>query len=167
MTKTTAAERPLFLTPETERPLRKARAHKSKLPAGYVDAIVGGERVILALKPATTEKAIEIQIRKALTCAGIRVMKHDVQLCWSCRKKPRKTTGLGAHAADLICIVPPYGRFLAIEVKRPSNRNAKRDTPQRLWAKWTRFYGGIAGVATSVEEAFVLVNEARRTAKFG
>lgn len=48
------------------------------------------------------------------------------------------------------------GRHIAIEVKRPQTRNALRPD-QRVYLDQVREAGGIAGVATCVEEAFALV----------
>lgn len=131
------------------------RTRKAKGPQ-LVDAIIDGERVLLAVNPEPLEKGIEIQIRVALDGLGsVMCMKHAVD-------NRNLRTGLGLGVADLICIVGPYGRFCAIEVKRPSTRNAKRDELQRRWMKRVRECGGIAGVATCVAEALALVALARR-----
>jgi hypothetical protein len=108
-----------------------------------------------------TEKVIETRIRIALVAVGVMCMKHRVEMCPHCGGKPKKGQGLGYGCADLICVVPPYGRLLAIEVKRPHTRNAKRDEHQRRWMKVVQQFGGVAGVATSVEEAFALLKLAR------
>jgi len=52
------------------------------------------------------------------------------------------------------------GRVIAIEVKRPATRNALTDE-QRQYLEQVRAAGGLAGVATSVEEAVAIV-EGRR-----
>lgn len=113
-------------------------------------------------KPAPLERKIEEEIRVALSKAFIMCMKHRVELCPHCGGAPKKGSGLGLGCADLICVVPPYGRFLAIEVKRPSAKNAKRDEHQRQWMSVVRAHGGVAGVATNVDEAFTLLALARR-----
>ena len=108
------------------------------------------------------EKEIQPRIREVVaSLPDVRVFEHNVFPCWDCGKRPSKDTGLGEHAADLLVIVGPYGRACFIEVKRPSNRNAKRDAPQREWAKFVRRVGGVAGVATNEAEAIALVAEAR------
>ena len=123
---------------------------------------VNGESVVVYNPPkGALEREIEIQIRVAICAQGILCFKHTVETCKMCGSRPTARTGLGTGCADLICIVPPYGRFLAIEVKRPKTRNAKRDAHQRKWIAMVRRYGGVAGVATSVEEAMALVAEAR------
>lgn len=140
----------------------KRHRGKRAVADGLIEAVIGGERVLLALSPDPKERGIQIQIVTALGAAGIRVMPHTVVPCYRCGAKPNPKTGLGVHAADLICVVPPYGRFCAIEVKRPKTRAAKRDENQRRWAHWIRHYGGVAGVATNVDEAFELIALARR-----
>lgn len=171
-----ARESGLFLDPEMNirsvpdvqvSPRKRERkvAHKhrsSKKKTGLVDAIIDGERVLLATEPEPLEKGIQLQILTALSAAGIRVLPHRIYPCPSCGTRPPPSAGLGKFCADVICVVPPYGRFCAIEVKRPSTRNAKRDAGQREWAKWIRHYGGVAGVATNIDEAFDLIAMARR-----
>ena len=128
----------------------------------FIDGVVNGERVLIAKDPAPSERGIQLQIVTALSAAGVRVLQHRIYPCHRCGQRPSPQTGLGAHAADLLCIVPPYGRACFIEVKRPKTRNAKRDALQREWARWIRKFGGVAGVATSVDEAMALVEQARR-----
>lgn len=111
---------------------------------------------------SSLESVIETEIREHLNRAHVRVMKHEILPCWNCRAKPRPTTGLGTHASDLHLVVPPYGRYVAMEVKRPETRNAKRDEMQREWMKWIRYHNGVAGVVTNVDEAFSLIEIARR-----
>lgn len=48
------------------------------------------------------------------------------------------------------------GKVIAIEVKRPSTRNNLTDE-QRAYLDQVKRAGGLAGVATSVEEAFAIV----------
>lgn len=135
------------------------RRHRGKkaVAKSLVDAVINGERVLLAeLPPDALEKEIEIHIRAALNAAGIMCMKHHVDM--------RSTfgRGLGVGVADLVCVVRPYGRFLAIEVKRPGYSPSDVRPEQTKWMAVVRRYGGIAGIATSVEEAFRLVDLARR-----
>lgn len=139
----------------------KRTSQRRKKAGGLVDAIVGGERVLLATAPAPLERGIQIQIVTALSAAGIRVLQHRIFPCVQCGRRPPKHAGLGRYTADVLCIVPPYGRACFIEIKRPKTKNAKRDAEQREWAKWIRHYGGVAGVATNIDEAFALVQIAR------
>ncbi len=121
----------------------------------FIDGIVDGERVLIATSTEPREKGIEIEIRVALATAGVMCMKHHVDF------RAAFGRGLGRGVADLICVVPPYGRFLAIEVKRPSTRG-KLSKVQERWISVVRRFGGVAGVATSVDEAMALVEQARR-----
>lgn len=105
-------------------------------------------------KSSQLEKGIEIRIRVELAAAGVLVMKHNID-----RRSPFGG-GLGLGVSDLICVVPPYGRFLGIEVKRPTTRT-HTSKKQKAWLAVVRRFGGVTGVATSVEEAMALVAEAR------
>lgn len=65
--------------------------------------------------------------------------------------------GLGVGSADLVGIVAPSGRLFAIEVKTPEGKT----TPEQdAWLATIRRFGGVAGVARSVEEAMAIVDEA-------
>ncbi len=107
-----------------------------------------------------SEKQIETAIRVALSMSHVMCMKNRIEACWQCRAKPKKTDGLGLGSADLICIVPPVGRLLAIECKAEKGRTTE---DQERWLAQVRKYGGVAGVARSVEEAFRLVDLARKS----
>ncbi len=77
------------------------------------------------------------------------------------KKSGRIKSGLAIGSADLIGIVAPHGRFLSIEVKGPKGRLSP---PQKQWIATVQAFGGVAGVAHSLSEALVLVEEARRPA---
>jgi hypothetical protein len=112
---------------------------------------------VLVHKPKPErEKAIEIRIRVALAAAGVLVMKHNID-----RRSPFGT-GLGIGVSDLICVVPPDGRFLGIEVKRPGFSPSDVRDEQRRWLEIVLRHGGVTGIATSEAEAMALVEEARR-----
>lgn len=68
--------------------------------------------------------------------------------------------GLAVGSSDLIGIVGPYGRFLAIECKAEKGRTREEQT---AWIEIIRNFGGVAGYARSVEDAMTLVEEARVT----
>lgn len=139
---------------------RRRSPSKSK-SARFIDGIVGGERVLLAT-PKESERGIEFRTRVALTAAGALVMKHTVEVCHRCRQRPSQRTGLGTGASDLICVVPPYGRFLGIEMKKPGYSPSDVRPDQHCWLAVIRRFGGITGIATSPEEALALVEKARR-----
>lgn len=144
----------LFLTPETERPLSGERSQRRKRAGALIDGIVGGERVLIhEPKQAPLEKAIEIRIRVALATAGVWVKKHNID------RRSTFGTGLGIGCPDLVCIVPPFGRMLFVEVKRPGRKPSEE---QQRWIDVVQRFGAVAGVATCEEEALELVEEARR-----
>jgi hypothetical protein len=156
----------LFLTPDTAHPKngrrsgksasRNAKSHKRTNQASkFIDGIVGGERVLIAKPSVPREKGIEVQIRVALSAAGVLVMKHHVD------NRGHHRTGLGLGVADLICVVPPYGRFLAIEVKRPVYTASDVRPDQTRWLAVVKRFGAVSGIATSVEEALALLESAR------
>lgn len=152
----------LFLAPGTERTASKTKSQRRKrAPKGFEYAVIEGERVLIAKAPVALEKGIQIQIVTALEAAAIRVLQHRIFPCYACGARPTKETGLGEFAADVLCVVPPYGRACFIEIKRPGNENAARDEGQRQWAKWIRRYNGVAGIATNVDQAFALIELAR------
>ncbi len=99
------------------------------------------------------EQPIKLRIRDAIVAAGCIAKVHNVD-------NRKMSTGLGPGTSDLICIVPPFGRFLAIEVKRPKVGILSDD--QRSFLSAVRKFGGVSGVATNVEEALALVHEARQ-----
>jgi len=70
--------------------------------------------------------------------------------------------GLAVGSADVVPIVAPHGRWLAIETKRP--KNGETTEKQDEWLGLVRRMGGVAGVARSPEEALELLEQARRAA---
>ena len=102
------------------------------------------------------EQPIKKRIQAALRDAG--------HACWIHNIDNRSMhTGLDSRGvSDLICIVAPLGRFLAIEVKRPKSSPSDVTPDQRCFLPAVRKFGGVSGIATNVEEALLLVEEARR-----
>ncbi len=106
------------------------------------------------LKPPL-ESEVKARVRAALVAEGC--------LCWVHNVDNRMmSTGLGLGTADLIVIVPPRGRFLGIELKRPGYSPSDVSSNQRSWLAAVRRFGGVSGIATCVAEALALVNEARQ-----
>ena len=70
--------------------------------------------------------------------------------------------GLCKGAADLIGIIKPSGRFLAIEVK---TTRGKLRPEQANFLRLVESSGGVAGVARSVEEAHAIVNAGKASAE--
>lgn len=104
-------------------------------------------------KPGEREAPIKARIRAAVIDAGCIVWIHDVDYRLG-------KTGLGKGTADLICVVPPFGRFLGIEVKRPGYSPSDVRPDQRAWLAVVRQFGGVSGIATTEAEALALVAEA-------
>jgi Holliday junction resolvase len=69
------------------------------------------------------------------------------------------TYGLGKGSADLVGIAPG-GRFLALEVKRPRYSPSDVRPEQRAWISVVTKFGGLAGVASSPEEALRIIEGA-------
>jgi hypothetical protein len=69
--------------------------------------------------------------------------------------------GLCVGSADLIGVLAPSGRFLAIEVKSPVGRAS---TEQKQFLELVRRCGGFGCVVRSVEEALAAIERARRGA---
>lgn len=92
-------------------------------------------------------------IRAAL-CAveGVRVWRNNVGV--DTMRGIRY--GLGVGSPDLVGIA--WGRFVGLEVKTPTGRVSKEQT---MWLDMVRRFGGVAGVARSVEDALAIVEEAR------
>lgn len=136
---------------------RKRRNKPSALMPGVID----GEKVFVARPKAESERALMIRIRVALTSAGgVLIWRNEVAKARRLSDGGVMPFGLGVGSADLVGVVAPYGRFLAVEIKRP--RIGKVSEEQGRWIAAVRRHGGVAGVATSVEEALRLLEEARR-----
>ena len=104
---------------------------------------------------AELESVIKARIRKAMIDAGCICWIHDVD-------NRQMKTGLGKGTSDIIAIVPPSGRFLGVEVKRPGYHPSDVRPEQTRWLAVVRQFGGVSGIATSESEALALVAEARQ-----
>lgn len=119
-----------------------------------------------------SESEVQSEIRLAIgQLPDVRVWRNNVGQLSQRRADGGKSTvryGLCNGSSDLLCIVAPHGRWLAIEVKaedwRPAKSGAKfkHEEEQRAWMGIVRTFGGVAGFARSVDEAMVLVEEARK-----
>lgn len=106
-------------------------------------------------KKAEREAPIKARIRAAVIEAGCLAWVHNVD-------NRNIHTGLGLGTADIICVVPPHGRLVGIEVKRPKYSPSDVSEAQRCWLAAVRKFGGVSGIATNVAEALALVDEARQ-----
>lgn len=117
------------------------------------EPVVYVPRVLRAKPPL--ESTIKARIRAAVIADGC--------LCWVHNVDNRfLSTGLGLGTSDLICVVPPHGRFLGIEIKRPGYSPSDVSDKQRAWLAVVRQFGGVSGIATNEQEALALVREARQ-----
>lgn len=123
-----------------------------------------GLAVTFAPKAKAPKRELEGPIKKrcrdALIAAGANVWIHDVD-------NRQMKTGLGIGTSDLICIVPPRGRWLAIEMKRPRYSPSDVTPAQRSFLALIRKMGGISGIATCEEEALALLAEAQQECPMG
>lgn len=113
---------------------------------------------VVYVAPAKPE--LEQPIKKRIQ-AAVRAEGHA---CWVHNVDNRNlSTGLDTRGcADLICIVWPLGRFLAIEVKRPKYSPSDVTPEQRAFLAAVRQFGGVSGIATNEKEALALVAEAQQ-----
>lgn len=108
------------------------------------------------------ESDVVSEIRIALAKAGVLIWRNHVSVTKQ-ESGHFARSGLATGSADLIGLVPPSGRFIAIECKRP--KGGRVTERQRSWLEVVRECGGVAGVARSVDEAMLLVEEARRPSR--
>lgn len=102
-------------------------------------------------KKPPLEKVVVNKIRDALKAAGVKwIMKTH--------GSPYQQSGI----PDLLCIAPGTGRLVVgIEVKRPHG-TWKVTELQKKQIEFIHEAGGVAGVATCVEEALELLREAMK-----
>lgn len=101
------------------------------------------------------EKPIRIRVQAMLVAEGCLVKTHTID------NRHTQASGLGIGTSDLICIVPPFGRWLAIEMKRPGYSPSDVTPAQQAFLRAVRHFGGISGIATCEAEALALLHEAR------
>lgn len=111
------------------------------------------------------ESSIQKHIRAALCQGSSRVYRNNIGLFFSRSGEPVRC-GLFPGSSDLIgwqtvTITPEMvgtrvAVFLSVEVKRPGNKTRKPE--QDNWINAVNAAGGIAGYATSVQEARSLLS---------
>lgn len=84
------------------------------------------------------------------------------QICGAAVASRWTAFGLVKGAADLIGLVKPHGRFLALEVKSRTGRASKE---QIQFLALVNRMGGVGGIVRSVEEALELVTRAAEPAE--
>lgn len=65
--------------------------------------------------------------------------------------------GMPAGTSDLLCCVPPSGRFVGVEVKTPTGRQSPQ---QGAFERSVHRRGGVYVLARSVDEAITRVRQA-------
>lgn len=112
-------------------------------------------------RPTEPESSILARVRLAVaTAGGTHVMRNTVGVFKTSGRFVR--AGLEKGSSDLVAIVAPYGRWLCIEVKKP--KHSRFEDGQREWLAMMESFGAVAGAVSTVEEALVLVEKARRPA---
>jgi hypothetical protein len=109
--------------------------------------------------PQPREADIQRAIRLALgRCPDVGLWRNNVG---SFRDQQGRyvTFGLCPGSSDLVGILRPSGRWLALEVKRPGQ---KPRPEQEGFLQFIRSMGGFACVVTSPEEALAAVERARK-----
>ncbi len=91
---------------------------------------------------------------------GVVLWRNNVGLTefWDGKQVSVVRYGLADERADLVGLLSPSGRFLAVEVKTATGRVK----PEQLqWLALVRRFGGFAAVVRSVDEALAAVARAR------
>lgn len=103
-----------------------------------------------------TESTIQNEIRWALGQRGDLVLwRNNVGV--AVNGSSRVVYGLAPGSADLIGILAPSGRFVALEIKTPTGKTTKE---QELFLQLVRTRGGFAAVVRSVDEANAAIERA-------
>lgn len=108
-----------------------------------------------------TEAEIQQQIRLALGRESDLVLWRNTVGVGTMADGSKQRFGLAVGSSDLIGILAPTGRFVALEVK--SEKGRMRDE-QRLFLDLVRARGGFAAVVRSVEDARAALERAREGA---
>ena len=105
------------------------------------------------------ELDIQTRIRNTLgKCEDLALWRNNTGQLLDSRGRP-VTFGLAVGSADLIGILAPTGRFVALEIKQPRQ---KAKPHQDQWLAVVRSLGGFAAVVTSEEEALRAIERARQ-----
>lgn len=106
-----------------------------------------------------SERDIQTRIRNALgQCADLCLWRNNTGMLVNQRGQ-RVSFGLSVGSADLIGILSPIGRFVALEIKQPGKHQTKQ---QEQWLALVRTMGGFAAVVTSETEALDAIERARQ-----
>lgn len=114
---------------------------------------------------SATESEIQTAIRLALArVPGVVLWRNSTGVAihdpGTSRARTRRY-GLSPGSADLVGILAPSGRFLALEVKRPG----QSPRPEQVrFLELVRRFSGFAAVVDSVDSALAAVERARQGA---
>lgn len=149
-----------FAGQTTGRAMPKKSSQRRVRAASLLPGVVNDEQVLVYQVPTEElEHETKARITAALVASGVAVWNNPVGR----GKAPSgawMAWGLCPGSADLIGLVPPYGRFLGIETKRP--KGGVEGEKQKAWIKFIRAMKGVAGFARNEAEALALADEARR-----
>lgn len=105
------------------------------------------------------ESALQREIRLALGRDRRVVLWRNSSGVAETANGGRQRFGLCVGSSDLIGILKPSGRFIALEIKTSTGRLSKE---QELFIQLVRRMGGVAEVVRSVEEAKNAIERANR-----
>lgn len=106
----------------------------------------------------------EAQVQREILAAlgarpDVRIFRNDVGRAIDPRSGAHLAFGLCVGSSDLIGLVAPHGRFLALEVKSQTGQ----PTPaQSAFIAMVNAMGGVGRVVRSVDEALAAADEAAR-----
>ena len=114
-------------------------------------------------RPAAPESVILAKVHQALAATGRVVLWRNQTGALPAVGRGGRTYpvrfGLGVGGADLVGLLRPSGRFIALEVKTASGRQSPE---QRAWARAVESAGGFYRVVRSVEDALEALDAAAR-----
>lgn len=103
-------------------------------------------------KQVLSEKQIQSQIIDYLNSNGFTVWRQNTGVMEKEYKGVKRLVRFGkVGMADIIGLRKKDGRFIAVEVKRPTTRKNLTEQ-QSMFLKTIKISGGIAFVATSIDE---------------
>lgn len=107
------------------------------------------------------ESQIQDAVRLALgKVTDVVMFRNNVGVAqhWNGREVEAVRYGLANGSADLVGVLAPSGRWVALEVKAPKGRTTDE---QDRWLALVRKMGGFACVVHSVDEALAALDRAR------
>ncbi len=110
------------------------------------------------MKSALKEKDLVQFVIQMLNANGIPAWRQNAGLLLVDENGKKRAVKLGSKGmSDIIGIIPPTGKFLAVEVKR--SRKAKLTVHQEAFLEAVRRSGGVAAVIKDPEDVLKLLEE--------